>query len=269
MGYDYRTLSTNQVWSVSPLSRTVYDIRETVLAYLARVSASKLILSVPYYSRAWSTNSDDFHATNISGTKYGASTTVVYSTAIDYFADHGRHYDATEGLRGPPTSARTAPIPTLMSYTLTRSARATLEILLGSTVVRTVYRDRSLASGTYGWTWDGRNAAGDYVSRGSYTLRLTATSTISTTVVNQSPWSMRSARCSRESAEPRQKLPHRCPSTAAAARDLAQRPSLPPPSPYRVTFTIASGAPGTARISVVGTDTNGGTNRSFATVAIQ
>ena len=38
---------------------------------------------------------------------------------------------------------------------------------------------------------------------------------------------------------------------------------------YRVTFTIASGAPGTARISVVGTDTSGGTNRSFATVAVQ
>ena len=38
------------------------------------------------------------HATNISGTKYGASTTVVYSTAIDYLADHGRRYDATEGV---------------------------------------------------------------------------------------------------------------------------------------------------------------------------
>ena len=32
-----------------------------------RVPASKLILGVPYYGRAWSTNSDDFHATNISG----------------------------------------------------------------------------------------------------------------------------------------------------------------------------------------------------------
>ena len=47
-------------------------------AYTARVPASKLILGVPYYGRAWSTNSDDLHATNISGTKYGASTTVVY-----------------------------------------------------------------------------------------------------------------------------------------------------------------------------------------------
>ena len=36
---------------------------------------------------------------------------------------------------------------TRMAYTLTRSAHATLEILRGSTVVRTVYRDRSLARG--------------------------------------------------------------------------------------------------------------------------
>ena len=98
MGYDYRTGSTNQVGSVAPLSRTGYDIRDTVRAYKARVPASKLILGVPYYGRAWSTNSNDFHATNISGTKYGASTTVVYSTAIGYLAEHGRHYDATEGV---------------------------------------------------------------------------------------------------------------------------------------------------------------------------
>ena len=98
MGYDYRTGSSNQVGSVAPLSRTGYDIRETVRAYKDRVPGSKLILGVPYYGRAWSTNSDDFHATNISGTKYGASTTVVYSTAIDYLAEHGRQYDATEGV---------------------------------------------------------------------------------------------------------------------------------------------------------------------------
>jgi len=38
---------------------------------------------------------------------------------------------------------------------------------------------------------------------------------------------------------------------------------------YRATFTIASGAPGTARISIVGTDKNGGTNRSFAEVVVR
>ena len=97
MGYDYRTRVDQPGRVRPPLSRTGYDIRETV-RHTGRVPASKLILGVPYYGRAWSTNSDDFHATNISGTKYGASTTVVYSTAIDYLADHGRRYDATEGV---------------------------------------------------------------------------------------------------------------------------------------------------------------------------
>ena len=98
MGYDYRSASSNQVGSIAPLSRTGYDIRETVRAYVSRVPASKLILGVPYYGRAWSTDSDDFHANNISGTKYGSSTTVVYSTAVDYLAEHGRRYDSTEGV---------------------------------------------------------------------------------------------------------------------------------------------------------------------------
>ena len=34
----------------------------------------------------------------MSGTKYGASTTVVYDTAADYLAEHGRRYDSTEGV---------------------------------------------------------------------------------------------------------------------------------------------------------------------------
>ena len=98
MGYDYRTAGSSPVGSIAPLSRTGYDIRETIRAYRARVPASKLILGVPYYGRAWSTSSDNLHARNISGTKYGASTTVPYSTAVGYLADHGRRYDSTEGV---------------------------------------------------------------------------------------------------------------------------------------------------------------------------
>ena len=98
MGYDYRTAGSSPVGSVAPLGRTGYDIRDTVAAYVARVSPSKLILGVPYYGRAWSTDDDDLGAANISGTKYGASTTVVYDTAVEYLAQHGRRYDATEGV---------------------------------------------------------------------------------------------------------------------------------------------------------------------------
>jgi spore germination protein YaaH/flagellar hook assembly protein FlgD len=96
MGYDYRGASSSPVGSVAPLSRVGYDIRDTVAAYAARVPRSKLILGVPYYGRAWSTDSNLVHARNISGTKYGASTAVTYLNAVPFFTDHGKHYETTE-----------------------------------------------------------------------------------------------------------------------------------------------------------------------------
>jgi spore germination protein YaaH len=96
MGYDYRGASSSPVGSVAPLSRAGYDIRDTVAAYAARAPASKLILGVPYYGRAWSTDSDLLHARNISGTKYGASTTVIYTSALPFFTRYGKRYATTE-----------------------------------------------------------------------------------------------------------------------------------------------------------------------------
>ena len=52
---------------------------------------------MPYYGRAWSTATSALHAKNISGTKNGASTTVVYATARQYAADHGKQRDPVEG----------------------------------------------------------------------------------------------------------------------------------------------------------------------------
>jgi spore germination protein YaaH/flagellar hook assembly protein FlgD len=96
MGYDYRTAGSSPVGSISPLAGPRYDLTDTVRSYLARVPASKLILGVPYYGRAWSTSSDRVNATNISGTKYGPSASVVYTTAIDYAHTYGRRWDSIE-----------------------------------------------------------------------------------------------------------------------------------------------------------------------------
>ncbi len=96
MGYDYRGSSSSPVGSVAPLSRPGYDIRDTVAAYVARVPASKLILGVPYYGRAWSTASSAIHGRNISGTRYGPSSTVTYTSALPFFAEHGKRYDTSE-----------------------------------------------------------------------------------------------------------------------------------------------------------------------------
>ena len=97
MGYDYRNGSSNPVGSVAPIGGPSYDIGNTISAYLGRLPPSKVILGVPYYGRAWSTDSSALHARNISGTKYGASTTVVYTTARQYAVDHGRKWDPVEG----------------------------------------------------------------------------------------------------------------------------------------------------------------------------
>jgi spore germination protein YaaH len=96
MGYDYRTGGSNPVGSISPLTGPIYDLTDTVRAYLARVPASKLIVGVPYYGRAWSTSTNQLHATNTSGTKFGASTPVVYDTAVDYATRYGRRWDSIE-----------------------------------------------------------------------------------------------------------------------------------------------------------------------------
>ena len=98
MGYDYRTAGSSPVGSIAPLHRTGYDITDTIDAYTARVPASKLILGVPYYGRAWSTDSDQRNAANISGTKYGSSTAVIYANGIGILQQHGKRTDPTEGV---------------------------------------------------------------------------------------------------------------------------------------------------------------------------
>ena len=98
MGYDYRTASSDPVGSIAPIGGSGYDVGDTVAAYLDRLPASKIILGVPYYGRAWSTASNVVHAKNISGAKYGASTSVVYGTAAQYATDHAWKWDATDGV---------------------------------------------------------------------------------------------------------------------------------------------------------------------------
>ncbi len=98
MGYDYRSGSSSPVGSVAPLGGPTYDITDTIRSFVSRVPASKVILGVPYYGRAWSTSSSSFGARNISSVKNGASTTVVYSAARQYAADHGRQWNATEAV---------------------------------------------------------------------------------------------------------------------------------------------------------------------------
>jgi len=71
------------------------------------------------------------------------------------------------------------------SFSLARTATVTAGIYQGSTLIRTIWMNRSLAAGSHGWAWDGRNAAGAFVPRGRYTLRVQATSALGTTVLTR------------------------------------------------------------------------------------
>ena len=98
MGYDYRTGISTTVGSVAPVGGPTYDVADTVRSFVTRIPASKVILAVPYYGRAWSTDTNALHAKNISGTQNGASVTVVYGSALDYAAQSGRRWDPVEGV---------------------------------------------------------------------------------------------------------------------------------------------------------------------------
>lgn len=98
MGYDYRNGASKVVGSVAPIDGPGYDIGDTIRAYLRQAPASKVILGVPYYGRAWSTPNSKLNARNISGEKYGPSVTVVYDNARAVSATTGRRYDTAEGV---------------------------------------------------------------------------------------------------------------------------------------------------------------------------
>lgn len=98
MGYDYKSASSGTAGSIAPIGGPVYDIADTLAAYTSRVPASKLILGVPYYGRAWSIAAPELNAPTISAAKYGASVSVLYETALEFATTHGRRFDPVEGV---------------------------------------------------------------------------------------------------------------------------------------------------------------------------
>lgn len=96
MGYDYRTAGSNHAGSIDPLNGPAYDLTDTVRAYTARVSPSRIILGIPWYGRAWSTVSDAVRARTQSGEQYGHSAAVRYETVAPLVAQHGRRWDEVE-----------------------------------------------------------------------------------------------------------------------------------------------------------------------------
>jgi spore germination protein YaaH/flagellar hook assembly protein FlgD len=170
-----------------------------------------------------------------------------------------------------------------VTFTLKRSSAVTLAIVSSSgAVVRTVWTKRTMAAGTWGWTWNGRNNAGALVARGNYRATVTATSTLGTSVIARTVLAD-AFRVVPSSTALRAGQTLTLTLTATEALRASPTVSLTQPGrsavtrtatslgsgKYRVSFTIASGAAGTATIRISGRDTANGLNTSTATVTIR
>ncbi len=170
---------------------------------------------------------------------------------------------------------------TKVSWTLARTASVSIQVLRGSTVVRSV-KAGTRTAGSHGWTWDGRDGGGAVVERGWYTVRLTAVSWAGTTVhstrvladafgVALSATERRPGQTLTVTVRPVEALagsPRI--SITQHGRSAVTKTAAPlSGGRYRVTFRIADGAPGAALIRVMGTDRLGGSNRSYASLTVR
>ncbi|HEY7451195.1 MAG TPA: glycosyl hydrolase family 18 protein [Candidatus Limnocylindria bacterium] len=93
MGYDYSWSGSARAGGVAPMSSPyMLDVNESVSDYLRVVPASRLIWGVPYYGRAWRTQTSNLN----SPTQPGASATSVaywYTGNLSLAAQYGRLWD--------------------------------------------------------------------------------------------------------------------------------------------------------------------------------
>jgi spore germination protein YaaH len=94
MGYPYKGSRSKRAGAVAPLDGVGYGLQETVDAYLARTTADKVILGLPYYGYEWSTETKYRHSrTRPAGPTYGYPNSDRIGAAIDLGALHGRRWD--------------------------------------------------------------------------------------------------------------------------------------------------------------------------------
>jgi flagellar hook capping protein FlgD len=170
-----------------------------------------------------------------------------------------------------------------VSFRLARTAATTLQIYTqAGEYVKTAWVDRTLAAGTWGWTWNGVDGGGARVPRGWYRAVLTATSWVGTTTVTKlvlvdafsviaapvSPTGGQTLALTLRSAEPLRAAPRVTFGQAGVAAVTKAATSLGG-GRYIVRFTVLAGAPGPATIGIWARDTAGRTNSQSLTITVQ
>ncbi len=94
MGYNYRTDGSAVAGSTAPLiDPESGDLSSSVEGALAQVSPEALVLGLPWYGRAWSTQTDEARSPVRSGNGIDGSTEATYAQAVDIAAGSGRRYE--------------------------------------------------------------------------------------------------------------------------------------------------------------------------------
>ncbi len=162
---------------------------------------------------------------------------------------------------------------TALSFRLLRDATVTWTITdLAGHVVRTLRSDEALAAGSYAFRWNGRDADGAFVRRGSYVSQVVATNGSQT--VTQSATVVADAfRLTSSDTTPARG--QRITVRATSAEPLSTRPRLVVSQPgirswsvamtkvgtnaYKATITLRSSGTGSLRLKVVARDSHGAT----------
>ncbi|MGH2418529.1 MAG: glycosyl hydrolase family 18 protein [Candidatus Limnocylindria bacterium] len=106
MAYDFSWPGSARAGGVSPIySPYIFDVTDAVATYLARVPADKLIWGVPYYGRAWTTQTSTVNSLtcksasicptgNAGAGAFGRSWAPRYVDALAAVGTHGRRWDS-------------------------------------------------------------------------------------------------------------------------------------------------------------------------------
>ena len=103
MGYDFSWSGSARAGGVAPIySPYIFDVRDAMSAYLARVPANKIVWGVPYYGRAWTTQTASMNSLTcrsgsvcptVNDVAIGRTWAPRYVDAIVASATYGRLWD--------------------------------------------------------------------------------------------------------------------------------------------------------------------------------